>query len=268
MSFTPEYLFTKGICYAEFFDPSTDALLAYSEYVTDFSVSGSMNTGEISGGPGNMLVMCVPDSARISITARTADSALRSMALAAGGQLSSGGVVESSNWIASTGGTLTLTGAVAPKGSFNGPVCYIVSSNGTDRDTVRAASATAHAVVNGVVQDFTPLSATSYLVRYFRSLPAASTLRVPSLFEPKVVRAHFAVNCYAKKTGQDVMLSSLYKIRHYYFPYYYFTAALKDSLSQTQHGTVDLSGSCLVYESEGTSGSTERSYGYIVDEPV
>ena len=267
MSFTPEYLFTKGICYAEFFDPSTDALLAYSEYVTDFSVSGSINTGEISGGPGNMLIMCVPDSARIAITARTADSALRSMALASGGELSEGGIVETSKWIDEASGALTLTGAVAPKGGFNGPVCYILSSTGSDRETVRASSGTAHGVSGGTVQDFTPITGASYLVRYFKQVSGAGTLRIPSLFEPRVVRAHFAVNCYAKKTGEDVMLSSLYKIRHYYFPYYYFTGALNDSLSQTEHGTVDLSGSCLVYEAEDASG-TSRSYGYIVDEPV
>ena len=132
---------------------------------------------------------------------------------------------------------------------------------------VRASSGTAHGVSGGTVQDFTPITGASYLVRYFKQVSGAGTLRIPSLFEPRVVRAHFAVNCYAKKTGEDVMLSSLYKIRHYYFPYYYFTGALNDSLSQTEHGTVDLSGSCLVYEAEDASG-TSRSYGYIVDEPV
>ena len=35
-TFKPDYMFTKGIVYAEFFDPATDNLVGFSKYVTDF----------------------------------------------------------------------------------------------------------------------------------------------------------------------------------------------------------------------------------------
>ena len=71
-TFKPDYMFTKGIVYAEFFDPATDNLVGFSKYVTDFGLNGSMNSGDVEGGPGNMLVMSIPDTARLAITAKTA----------------------------------------------------------------------------------------------------------------------------------------------------------------------------------------------------
>ena len=94
----------------------------------------------------------------------------------------------------------------------------------------------------------------------------------PILKAAKVVRAHFAVNCYAKKTGGDVLSSSLFKIRHYVFPYYYFTNPMEDTLSQTATGTVNLSGTCLSYQEAASEGvcnvDTAGVYGYVVDEYV
>lgn len=117
------------------------------------------------------------------------------------------------------------------------------------------------------------MSGNTYCVKYFYNNSSAQQLTVPAMYAAKVVRAHFAVNCYAKKTGGDVMASSLYKIRHYVFPYYFFTNPLEDTVSQTATGTVNLSGTCLTYQealSNGTCASTNTTglYGYVVDEYV
>ena len=273
-TFSPEEVFSKGIVEAEFFDPATDNLLGYSRYVADFSLQGSMNNGEVAAGPGNGLVMMIPDSARLNVTATTADSALNNTALAVGGTISGNGVVETVIGVTAAGTTLQLNNAVSPLGGQNGAVCYVLTSTGTDKATVEAASGIAHAVdQSGNIEGFTAVSGNTYCVKYFTQNSSAQQLSVPALFSPKVVRAHFAVNCYAKKTGGDVMASSLYKIRHYVFPYYFFTNPMEDTLSQTATGTVNLSGTCLTYQeaiSNGTCASTNTAgtYGYIVDEYV
>lgn len=272
-TFKPEELFSKGIVYAEFFDPATDDLLGYSRYVADFQLQGSMNNGEVEAGPGNALVMMIPDTARLNITATTADSALNNMALPVGGTITGNGVVETTTAITASGTSLTLSNAVAPLGGENGAICYILTSTGSDRVVVEAQSGVAHAVgADGTIQNFTAVSGNTYCVKYFYNNSSAEMLTVPSMFAAKVVRAHFAVNCYSKKTGGDVLSSSLFKIRHYVFPYYYFTNPMEDTLSQTATGTVNLSGTCLTYQEAASEGvcnvDTNGVYGYVVDEYV
>ena len=271
-TFKPEEVFSKGIVYAEFFDPATDDLLGYSRYVVDFNPQGSMNTGEVAAGPGNALVMMIPDTCRLAVTATTADSALNNMALAAGASLSGNGVVETTIAITASSAELPLSNAVAPLGGQNGAVAYVLTSSGSDRAEVEAASGIAHAVSGGVIQNFSAVSGNTYCVKYFYENSSAMQLTVPSLFAAKVVRAHFAVNCYAKKTGADVLTSSLFKIRHYVFPYYVFTNPMEDTLGQTSTGTVNLSGTCLSYQEAIEAGvcnvDTAGIYGYVVDEYV
>lgn len=271
-TFHPEELFSKGIVYAEFFDPATDDLLGYSRYVADFSLAGAMNNGEVEAGPGNALVMMIPDSARLNITATTADSALNNMALAVGGAVSGNGTVETTIAVTAAGSTLPLANAASPLGGENGAVAYVLTSTGADRAEVEAQSGVAHAVADGAIQNFNAVEGNTYCVKYFYQNSSAQQLTVPSMFAAKVVRAHFAVNCYAKKTGGDVMSSSLFKIRHYIFPYYFFTNPMEDTLSQTATGTVNLSGTCLSYQEAASEGvcnvDTAGVYGYVVDEYV
>ena len=272
-TFKPEEVFSKGIVYAEFFDPATDNLLGYSRYVADFALQGQMNNGEVEAGPGNALVMMIPDSSRLNITATTADSALNNMALAVGGTVTGYGVVETTIPITANSATLSLPNAVAPLGGQNGAVCYVLSSTGSDNATVQAGSGIAHAVnLDGTIADFEAVAENTYCVKYFYQNSSAEKLSIPSLFTAKVVRAHFAVNCYAKKTGSDVLSSSLYKIRHYVFPYYVFTNPMEDTLGQTTTGTVNLSGTCLSYQEAASEGICDVDsagvYGYVVDEII
>lgn len=272
-TFKPNYEFTKGIVSAEFIDPATDDLIGFSEYVTDFSFNGSMNAGEVEGGPGNMLIMCIPDTARLPVTAKTADSALNNMALTVGANLTGNGVVERVTGISATGTTLSVTNAVAPPGGQNGAVAYVLTSSGADKAAVEAASGTAYPVTEaGILSGFTAVSGNTYCVKYYIQNSSAQQLSIPALFAPRVVRAHFTVNVYAKKTGGDVMASSLYKRRHYWIPYYFFTNGMQDSVGQTTPGSVDLSGQCLTYEEALSSGQCAASgtqlYGFIVDEPL
>lgn len=271
-SFKPDYVFSKGIGYGEFFDPATDKLVGFSEYITDFGLNGSLNTGDVEGGPGNMLIMCIPDTARLAVTAKTADAMLNNMAMTVGAELHGNGIIETVTGVVASGNTLSLTGAVAPPGGANGPVAYVITSSGADKAAVEAASGTAYPVADGVIRGFNAVSGNTYCVKYFIQSSSAEQLDIPALFAPKVVRAHFAIYCYAKKAGGDTMASSLYKIRHYYFPYYFFTAGLQDSVGQTSTGSVDLSGNCLTYEEAMASGQCaatgKHNYGFIVDEFV
>lgn len=271
-SFNPQYEFSKGIVYFEAFDVATDDLVGFSKYVTDFSPAGSMNDGAVEGGPGNMLIINIPDTSRLTFTAKTADSALNNMALTIGQSLTGNGVVETSKPVVANGAALTITGAVAPLGGQNGAVAYILGSTGSDKDTVAANSGKAYKVgSDGTIQGFTAVSGNTYCVKYFVQNSSALQLAVPALFQPKVVRVHFAVNIYAKNGGGDAKNSSLFKIRHYYIPYYFFTGALSDTINQTTPGSVDLSGNCLTADEVGTdvcASNAMPNYCYIVDEFV
>lgn len=271
-TFTPQYEFAKGIAYFEAFDVATDNLIGFSKYVTDFSPAGSMNDGAVEGGPGNMLIINIPDTSRLAFTAKTADSALNNMALTVGQSVTGNGVVETSKPVVASGSTLQIQGAVAPLGGQNGPVAYILASSGSDKDTVAANNGTAYTVdAVGNIQGFTAVSGNTYCVKYFIQNSSALQLNVPALFQPKACRVHFAVNIYAKSGGGDAMSSSLYKIRHYYIPYYFFTGALSDTINQTTPGSVDLSGNCLTYEEvagDVCSANAMPNYCFIVDEYV
>lgn len=273
VSFKKKSLFSKGIIHAEFFDPATDDLVGYSAYVSNFGLQGSMNNGEVAAGPGAMLVMCIPDTARLNVTAQTADTDLNSLALPVGGTVAGNGVIETVVGVAASSATLTLSNAVAPYGGKNGAIAYVLTSSGSDKNATEAQSGVAHAVgLDGVIADFEATNGNTYCVKYFITNSSAEVLSIPALFAPKVVRAHFAVNLYAKEGGSDVMSSSIVGIRHYYFPYYYFTATMNETASQTETGTVDLSGTCLTYEQAIESGNCanvgNQLYGFIVDEMI
>lgn len=273
VSFKKKSLFSKGIIHAEFFDPATDNLVGYSAYVSNFGLAGSMNNGEVAAGPGAMLVMCIPDTARLNVTAQTADTDLNSLALPVGGTVAGNGIIETVIGVAATGSTLTVSNAVAPYGGQNGAIAYVLTSSGSDKADVEAHSGEAHLVeANGTIADFTAVSGNTYCVKYFIENSSAEVLSIPALFAPKVVRAHFAVNLYSKDGTGDVMSSSIVGIRHYYFPYYFFTATMNETASQTETGTVDLSGTCLTYEEAISSGNCanvgNQLYGFIVDEMI
>ena len=273
VSFKKKSLFSKGIIHAEFFDPATDDLIGYSAYVSNFGLAGSMNNGEVAAGPGSMLVMCIPDTARLNVTAQTADTDLNSLAMPIGGTVGGDGIIETVVGVAATGSTLTLSNAVAPYGGKNGAIAYVLTSSGSDKNAVEAQSGVAHPVGDGgAIGDFEATNGNTYCVKYFVTNSSAEVLSIPALFAPKVVRAHFAVNLYSKEGGSDVMSSSIVGIRHYYFPYYFFTASLSETASQTETGTVDLSGTCLTYEEAISSGNCasvgNQLYGFIVDEMI
>lgn len=271
-TFKPQALFTKGIAYAEFFDVNNNNLLGFSPFVTDFGLNGSMNDGDVEGGIGNQLIISLPDTSRLEVTATTADSALNNMALTIGGQLGGNGIIETMTGIvAGAGGTLTIQNAVAPYGADKA-ICYILTSTGTDKAVVEAGSGQAYEIDpdTGVI-DFEGQADQTYCVKYFVRNSSADELTIPALFQPAVVRAHFAVNVYSQKGG-DAMTGSLVKIRHYYFPRYQFNQPLQVTESQTTPGTTNLSGRCLTYQQALESGvcsdANNAAYGFIVDEYV
>lgn len=269
-TFKPQALFTKGIAYGEFFDVNTGNLLGYSPYVTDYGLNGTKNDGDVEGGIGNQLIISLPDTSRLEVTARSADSALNNMALTVGAQLAGNGIIETMTAIVANGAQLQLPNAVAPYGAENA-LCYVLTSTGTDKAAVEAGSGQAYQVVNGVIQGFAAIAGNTYCVKYFLRNSSADELTIPALFQPAVVRAHFAVNVYSQKGG-DAMTGSLVKIRHYYFPRYQFNAALQVTESQTTPGTTDLSGRCLTYQQALEAGvcanENNAAYGFIVDEIV
>lgn len=270
-TFKPQALFTKGIAYAEFFDVNNNNLLGFSPFVTDFGLNGTMNDGDVEGGIGNQLIISLPDTSRLEVTATTADSALNNMALTIGAQLGGNGIIETMTAIvAGSDGTLSIQNAEAPYGA-DVPVCYVLTSTGTDKATVEAGSGRACEIGSNGLIDFVGQANQTYCVKYFVRNSSADELTIPALFQPAVVRVHFAVNVYSQKGG-DAMTGSLVKIRHYYFPRYQFNQPLQVTESQTTPGTTNLSGRCLTYQQALENGvcsdANNAAYGFIVDEYV
>ena len=270
-TFKPQELFTKGIAYAEFFDVNNGNLVGFSRYVTDFGLNGSWNDGDVEGGIGNQLIISLPDTSRLAATAKTADSALNNMALPIGQDVGGNGVIETLTAITASGTSLSLANAVKPYGADD-VYCYVLTSSGSDKAAVEAASGVAHVVSGGTIQGFTAVNGNTYCVKYFVTNSSAEKLTIPALFQPKVVRAHFAVNVYAQSGGGDAMTGALVKIRHYYFPRYQLNAPLQITESQTTPGSTDLSGRCLSYQQAVEAGvcasENNAAYGFIVDEIV
>ena len=271
-TFKPQALFTKGIAYAEFFDVNNNNLLGFSPFVTDFGLNGSMNDGDVEGGIGNQLIISLPDTSRLEVTATTADSALNNMALTIGAQLGGNGIIETMTAIvAGADGSLSIQNAVAPYGADK-TICYVLTSTGSDKAAVEAGSGRACEIDSSTgVIDFEGQADQTYCVKYFVRNSSADELTIPALFQPAVVRAHFAVNVYSQKGG-DAMTGSRVKIRHYYFPRYQFNQPLQVTESQTTPGTTNLSGRCLTYQQALESGvcsdANNAAYGFIVDEYV
>ena len=273
-TFKPQALFTKGIIHAEFYDPANDQLLGFSPYVTDFGLNGSFNNGDVEGGIGNQLIISIPDTSRLEVTATTADSALNNHALTVGAALAGNGIIEAMASVTASGTSIAISSnACAPYGGQNGAIAYVLTSSGSDKAAVEAASGTPYSVTGaGVLSGFTAVNGNTYCVKYFIKNSSADELTIPANFQPKVVRAHFAVNVYSQKGNGDVMSGSLVKIRHYYFPYYQFNQPLQMTESQTTPGSTNLGGRCLSYQDALEAGlcASENSaaYGFIVDEIV
>ena len=273
MNFSDKDLFSKGVVYGEFYDIATDQLTGYSRYLSDFATNGSFNDGAIEGGPGNMLVMNIPDSSRLAFTVKTADDKLENHALTVGSTIEGNGIIETLKSLSATGTQLKITDtAVAPYGGQNGAIAYVLSSSGTDSSAVGAKSGTPYPVASdGTVTGFTAVSGNTYCVKYFTRVSSALEMKVAANFQPKIVRAHFAVNLYAKGTSGNATEGTKVKVRHYFIPYYFFTNPLQDNVNQTSPGSVDLSGNCLSYEEVdgAVCGSNMASYYCcIVDEYV
>ena len=272
-TFKPQALFTKGIAYAEFFDVNNNNLLGYSPFVTDFGLNGSMNDGDVEGGIGNQLIISLPDTSRLEVTATTADSALNNMALTIGGQLGGNGIIETMTAVvAATGGSLTVPNAVAPYGAEKA-ICYILTSTGSDKAAIEAGSGQAYEIdaETNEINFENAIPGETYCVKYFVRNSSADELTIPALFQPAVVRAHFAVHVYSQKGG-DAMTGALVKSRRYYFPRYQFNQPLQVTESQTTPGTTNLSGRCLTYQQALEAGvcasENNAAYGFIVDEYV
>ena len=273
-NFNDQELFTKGVAYAEFFDVGSDELLAYSRYVTDFGMNGTMNDGDIEGGIGNQLIMSIPDTTRLEITATTANSDLGMLALPIGGLLQYDGIVETSTIITANGTTLAAPqNAVAPYGAENGPVCYVIAAM---KDGVAANvpnNGTPYYInQGGNLEGFEAEAGTSYCVKYWTRVSSAEELQIPANYQPSIARAHFAVNVYARSGDGSAMSGSLAKIRHYYIPRYQFNQPLQITENQTTPGTTNLGGRALSYADALSGGfcaaAGNEGYGYIVDEIV
>jgi hypothetical protein len=167
-------------------------------------------------------------------------------------------------------GTLRIQNAVAPYGAEM-TICYVLTSTGTDKAAIEAASGLAREIDADGAIDLDAQSGQTYCIKYFIRNSSAEELTIPALFQPAVVRAHFAVNVYSQKGG-DAMTGSLVKIRHYYFPRYQFNQPLQVTESQTTPGTTNLSGRCLTYQQAIEAGvcasENNAAYGFIVDEYV
>ena len=121
-------LYAKGTMDVKCFDPSTNDLVYYSNKMSTTQLQSTVNLGAINAGPGNPVVIQIPDTPSLTLNLTAADFSLAGRALAVGGNVTYNGVVPVDEVVEAEGTTLTVAQVpVAPLGG-----CEIVGYVGND----------------------------------------------------------------------------------------------------------------------------------------
>lgn len=86
-------LYAKGTMDVKCFDPGTNHLVYFSSKMSTSQLQSTVNLGTINAGPGNPVVIQIPDTPSLTLNLTAADFSLQGRALAVGGNVTYNGVV-------------------------------------------------------------------------------------------------------------------------------------------------------------------------------
>lgn len=102
-------LYAKGTMYVQMFDPATNDMVYYSNKMSTSQLTSTINLGAINAGPGNPVVIQIPDTPSLTMNLTAADFSLEGRALSAGSNVTYNGTVPVDEVVQADGPTLTVS---------------------------------------------------------------------------------------------------------------------------------------------------------------
>ncbi len=231
-------LYVKGTMDVKCFDPGTNDLVYYSNKMSTTQLQSTVNLGAINAGPGNPVVIQIPDTPSLTLNLTAADFSLLGRALAVGGNVTYNGVVPVDEVVEAAGSVLEVTQPpVAPLGG-----CDIVGYVGND--------GTAYAIDPDTmeVQGFAAEAGKRYCVHYYTQNAGAQQFSVETLMAPAVVRTLITIPVYATEAKDANPLNGS-RVGSLYItiPRMQFNGDVSTDGSQTTPAATVMNGTALSY---------------------
>lgn len=251
-------LYAKGTMDVKCFDPGTNDLVYYSNKMSTSQLQSQINLGAINAGPGNPVVIQIPDTPNLTMNLTAADFSLLGRALAVGGNVIYNGVVPADEVVEAVGTTLTVAQVpVAPLGG-----CEIVGYVGNDGTAYTIDPTTME------VQGFTAEAGKKYCVHYYIQNAGAQQFSVETLMNPAVVRTLITIPVYATESKEaDPLTGSRTGSLYITIPRMQFNGDVSTEGSQTTPATTVMNGTALSYDEAceagiqcGSSASPKLAY--------
>ena len=180
-------LYAKGTMDVKLFDPASNDMVYYSNKMSTSQLTSTINLGAINAGPGNPVVIQIPDTPSLTMNLTAADFSLEGRALSAGSNVVYNGVVPVDEVVQADGTTLTVTQTpVYPLGGCD--IVGYVNNSGTAYQidpTTRE------------LQGFTATAGQTYCVHYYTNNASAKQFGVDTLMNPAVVRGFITIPVYS-----------------------------------------------------------------------
>lgn len=240
-------LYAKGTMDVKCFDPGTNDLVYFSNKMSTSQLQSTVNLGAVNAGPGNPVVIQIPDTPSLTMNLTAADFSLQGRALAVGGNVTYNGVVPVDEVVEADGAVLKVTQTpAAPLGG-----CEIVGYVGND--------GTAYPIdpVTLELQGFAAEAGQKYCVHYYTASAGAQQFSVDTLMNPAVVRALITIPVYATESRDANPLNGS-RVGSLYItiPRMQFNGDVSTEGSQTTPATTVMNGTALSYDEAREAGIT------------
>lgn len=251
-------LYAKGTMDVKCFDPGSNNLVYYSNKMSTSQLQSSVNLGAINAGPGNPVVIQIPDTPSLTMNLTAADFSLAGRALAVGGNVTYNGVVPVDEVVEAAGTSLKVAQTpVAPLGGCD-IVCYV----GNDGTAYTIDPTTME------VQGFTATAGEKYCVHYYTANAGAQQFSVETLMNPAVVRTLITIPVYSTESdAQNPLTGSRVGSLYITIPRMQFNGDVSTEGSQTTAATTVMNGTALSYDEAceagiqcGSSASPKLAY--------
>lgn len=251
-------LFAKGTMYVKMFDPATNNLVYYSPIMATIQLQSTINLGPINAGPGNPVVIQIPDTPSLTLNLTAADFSLEGRALSTGSNVTYNGVVPVDEVVQADGTTLTVSqNPVYPLGG-----CDIVGYVNNDGTAYLIDPTTRE------LQGFTATAGEPYCVHYYTNNASAKQFGVDALMNPAVVRGFIEIPVYSTE-GNALTANNGSRVGSIYItiPRGQLSGDVSTEGSQTTAATTIMNLTALAYNEEceagiqcGTAASSKLAY--------
>ena len=238
-------LYAKGTMDVKCFDPGTNHLVYFSSKMSTSQLQSTVNLGTINAGPGNPVVIQIPDTPSLTLNLTAADFSLQGRALAVGGNVTYNGVVPVDEVVEAAGTILTVSQVpAAPLGG-----CEIVGYVGNDGTAYAIDPATLE------IQGFTAEAGQRYCVHYYTVNAGAQQFSVETLMNPAVVRTLITIPVYAAESKEANPLNGS-RVGSLYItiPRMQFNGDVSTEGSNTTPATTVMNGTALSYDDACEAG--------------